>query len=56
MKPELHDIVGLLGVGLVAGGMYMIWKPGAALVPGGLCIVLAMLSYISRARRRTKAD
>lgn len=48
--PEFPDFVGLAGIALVAGGMYLVWQPGAALVPGALLIGLAVLSHVSRVR------
>ena len=46
---ELADVVGILGLLLLAVGLWMYWPPLALIVPGAILTGLALFLIVSRA-------
>lgn len=40
---DARDVASLVGLGLVAGGLWFVWPPLAAIVPGALIVYVTML-------------
>lgn len=39
---DIRDVCAFCGLGLVAGGLYMVWLPGALIVPGAALFWMAV--------------
>lgn len=48
MKPDRWDVMGLVGLIMVAAGCYLVYVPLALIVPGGLLLVLALVGARNR--------
>lgn len=51
MKPDANDVLALLGLGLLAGGVAVIYWPAALIVTGVLLLVAGVLPRLPRRRR-----
>lgn len=49
MNLDLRDIAGLVGIGLIAGGLWLVFPPASLVVTGALLLGGAVLS--ARAHR-----
>lgn len=44
-----RDCIVLIGLGMMAGGLYMVWPPAALIVPGAILVWKAIIHGPARA-------